>query len=420
MKMSDIQEPVSIIIPVFMRRDIFATMRFLHQQDYFPFLRIIVIDNGNPPELSEELKKLESANCHVIRFSKNCGGAGAYIAGVNHAMQAHAETRSVWLLDDDAEINSRTLPALLETLKRKQEENEPVAGVGSTIISRQHPGVIIETGVKFHPRKRHKYTPINGGKALSDIKTPEIHSVDYCAATSLLITKDAVKKYGFFADVFLHGDDIEWGYRVTHRYGGTLYAITDSNVIHPEFNISKSGNWIRYYDVRNLFWLLSLYDKTALYLEIFFRICEIIYYSLHGDYIYPKLYIMAYKDFRKCKLRHREEICVSDPMNRPDWESWIKQYRRIFIITAYPLKESFYLPGQHSLQISKVFYKKTKNDGIRPAAILQQLFLQIRSLWRPRDVAVLFDHEFHEAFLFPFYHRNKIFFNFSEFYDELV
>ena len=76
--------------------------------------------------------------------------------------------------------------------------------------------------------------------------------MDFCAAASLLASREAVEKAGIFADIFIHWDDIDWCYRVREA-GFRVMATTRSTVNHPE-DTGKASEWIIYYDVRNSLW----------------------------------------------------------------------------------------------------------------------------------------------------------------------
>ena len=92
---------------------------------------------------------------------------------------------------------------------------------------------------------------------MSDVGS-RILRVDYAAACSLLVNVAAVEACGFWGDVFIHFDDIEWGLRVT-KAGWRNYATTTSTVVHPEFDPEKAGPWVCYFDSRNMLWLASTY-----------------------------------------------------------------------------------------------------------------------------------------------------------------
>ena len=204
-----------VIIPVFGREDVFDTVKFLRAQDYASSLRFFVIDNGNVAELSVRLKMLADDGCEVISFSENRGGSAAYIAGVKAAMERLPNSPYIWLLDDDAKPEGRTLPALVEKMKLLSKDNRHVASVGSTQLSLKNPRRIVECGTRYNLFLGHAFAQLAG----QDIESvgDKTLKIDYAAACSLLINAAAVRECGFWEDVFIHFDDIEWGLRVNDR-----------------------------------------------------------------------------------------------------------------------------------------------------------------------------------------------------------
>ena len=247
---------IPVVIPVFGREDVFETVARLRSQGYAAGLRFVIVDNGNEPTLSARLASLAGENCHVVRFEENRGGSAAYIAGMDFARRNYPESSYVWLLDDDAKPNAETLPSLVETMDRLVAENPRTASVGSTVVSAKDPDRIVECGASFSPLLGHAF-PKLGGCRLSSVGQ-QVVRVDYAAACSLLVNVAAVEACGFWGDVFIHFDDIEWGLRVT-KAGWRNYATTTSTVVHPEFDPEKAGPWVCYFDSRNMLWLASKY-----------------------------------------------------------------------------------------------------------------------------------------------------------------
>lgn len=248
--------PIPVVVPVFGREDVFETVARLRSQEYAVQMRFIVIDNGNEAGLSARLASLAGEDCRIVRFEGNRGGSAAYIAGMDFARKNYPESPYVWLLDDDAQPNADTLPALVATMERLVAEDPRTASVGSTVVSAKDPDRIVECGASFSPLLGHAF-PKLGGCRLSSVG-PKAVRVDYAAACSLLVNVAAVEACGFWEDVFIHFDDIEWGLRVT-KAGWRNYATTASTVIHPEFDPEKAGPWVCYFDSRNMLWLASKY-----------------------------------------------------------------------------------------------------------------------------------------------------------------
>lgn len=243
---------IPIVIPVFGREDVFRTVPFLMGLAEASRIRLFVIDNGNGPELSGRLKGLAGPRCEVVSFPENRGGSAAYIAGVEAAMERFPDAPYIWLLDDDATPDERTLPALVGTMDALIASGKRVASVGSAVLDAKNPGVVAECGAGFSPILMHAF-PRLAGKRLADVPDKTI-AVDYAAACSLLVNVAAVRECGFWKDVFIHFDDIEWGLRMK-RFGWENFATTSSTVTHPPFDPEKAGAWICYFDSRNQYWL---------------------------------------------------------------------------------------------------------------------------------------------------------------------
>jgi len=304
--MTPVPEIVSVVIPVFGREEVFANVKRLLAQPYANRLKLVVVDNGNPPELSAKLKALGERGVEVVSLPENRGGSGAYIAGVEYAMRNHPATDLIWLLDDDAEPEERTLPELVETWSARGGSASRVGAVVSTILSRQRPGTVVETGADVRPgfpvQRR------NNGLDVRELPE-ESFEVTYGAATSLLVSKDCIRACGFFENVFIHFDDIEWGYRVTQKCGWKIFAASRSRVVHPEFTgVSKSGAWLSYYDTRNTLWFCGKYDKKRLRVLLHRLAVHRVLLFLHGDTVLRPYLALALRDFRSGRLRLRGEL----------------------------------------------------------------------------------------------------------------
>jgi len=257
----ELSESISVVIPVYGRDYALATVPFLLRQRYAKALRIVVIDNGNGGELSARLHALEGDCVHVISLDENLGGSAAYITGVDFAMKEHADTGAIWLLDDDAVPDAETLPRLCAALDEMRSSLCRVACIGSTVLDADDSSRVLESGARYSVFLGHAFAR-NAGRSAARLKR-EILAVDYCAACSVLIPKSVISRCGFWEDVFIHFDDIEWGLRVKRRFGCQSYAVTDSFVRHQRFSPDKAGDWICYFDARNQYWLAAKYGRLS-------------------------------------------------------------------------------------------------------------------------------------------------------------
>ena len=244
---------IAVVIPVFGRDDAFASVSFLRRTAEAARLRFIVVDNGNGPELSARLASLAGADCDVLRMPSNRGGSGAYRTGMLAAL-AIPGIRHIWLLDDDAMPNEKTLPGLLSVFEEETAHGGgPVGAVGSAMLGRLNPFRVTEVG-SYVRKWRGGMRRILERRDIRELGD-RTGDVDFCAAASLLVSREAVEKTGVFEDIFIHWDDIDWCYRAREA-GFRIMATTRSTVSHPE-DSGKASEWVVYYDVRNSLWFAS-------------------------------------------------------------------------------------------------------------------------------------------------------------------
>ncbi len=300
-----IDRVVPVVIPVYGRDDVFSTVAMLRQCEYASCLRFIVIDNGNGCELSTRLAALAGEDCSVIRFGENRGGSAAYIKGVETAIGEYPESPYVWLLDDDAKPNAETLPALVATMEGLVAENPRTASVGSTVLNVDNSDCIIECGARYNALIGLR-RPQLAGRSISRVGRQTLR-VDYSAACSLLVNVSAVRECGFWEDVFIHLDDIEWCVRVQSR-GWLNYATTASTVIHPEGGVTKSGSWICYFDSRNQLWLAAKYGRVNVAFAYVKDLIKDVRDILAGNASRIRYRRLAHADFKVGIRRTRAEV----------------------------------------------------------------------------------------------------------------
>ena len=297
-----------VVVPVYGRDDVFSILGTLRSQKYADSLRFFIIDNGNGAELSGRLRALAGKDCETISFPENRGGSAAYMAGVSAAMERFPDAPYIWLLDDDAKPDAHTLPALLETMESLIGENPRTACVGSTQLSADDPSRIVECGARYILLLGLRI-PFFKGRLISETGR-RTRRIDYAAACSLLLNTAAVRECGFWEDVFIHFDDIEWGLRVKGM-GWSSYATTESTVVHPEGGVAKSGSWISYYDSRNLFWLASKYGRLYVAAARFKDFLKDIRDRLRGNAAGIAYRKLARADFRAGLRRSRAEVLAA-------------------------------------------------------------------------------------------------------------
>lgn len=299
---------IAVIIPVFGREDVFTTVGFLRGTKEAARLRFIVIDNGNKPELSERLASLAAADCEVVKLPTNRGGSGAYRSGMQRALEIE-DVAYLWLLDDDAMPNAQTLPGLLDVFA-SEKGDRPVGAVGSAMLGKAFPYKVTEVGSCVRTwrggmKRRLEFKDIrNLGDRTED--------VDFCAAASLLASREAVEKAGIFADIFIHWDDIDWCYRVREA-GFRVMATTRSTVNHPE-DTGKASEWIIYYDVRNSLWFARRHiPLLARWLWRYYTWKGTLWCHYHGKKATLRMVALGVRHAKTGELLMRGELPLTPP-----------------------------------------------------------------------------------------------------------
>lgn len=406
MEESSVLHKISVVTPVFGRDDCFKTIEFLRKQPYWGQLHFIIVDNGNKPELSAKLKSLASDEIDVISYERNLGGSGAYIGGVEHAMMRHQESDFIWLLDDDAEVNAETLPKLYEVMREKLDAGIKVAGIVSTIVSRQRHGEIVESGALYRPGR--KVYLFNHQKIIDTIEE-ETHECTYGAAASMLITKKCVAECGFFENLFLHEDDIEWGYRVTHVYGFHMFGTTKSYVVHPEFQgISKSGAWVTYYNARNVLWVCRKYSKLATLKRTLEHFMRRFYLSLHGDKVLIPLLKLAYHDYKRNILKLRSELPTYILPSELDEELVAQKPGTVVYVGLGAECLDYVHTKLPDSKIKTVVYeRKNMMQGVKQILILLDHIKAQLYVWFHPGVPVIYDYIFARHKVIPLFGGRK-------------
>lgn len=304
---------IQVIIPVYGREDVFTTLAFLRKQPYADVLRFIVVDNGNGVDLSGRLKALEDGNCQVISFPENRGGSAAYREGMLVALR---ENRAdyLWLLDDDALPEERTLPELLAVFDEAAASGSgPVGVVGSAMLGRRCPRRITEAGC-FVSRLTGLMRRCHEGEDVDRVGA-STYDVDYCAAASLLVRMDVVRKVGVFEDLFIHQDDVDWCFRI-HEAGFRVLATTRSTVSHPDDD-DRFALWQFYFNTRNKRWMVDRHLPWFTRLGIrFLQQAYRLAFRYHGMHSAAGLMSLGMRHAKTGELLMRRELPIGQV-----WES---------------------------------------------------------------------------------------------------
>lgn len=194
-------------------------------------VEVIVVDNGSDDGSIDEIHAA-APDVEIVATGENLGfGRGNNVA-IERFLDRGCEF--VWILNNDATVEERTLGALLETAATDAR----LGAVGSVIYHADRPTEVQTWGGGS--------VSLRSGRTL-DATTPA-GRVDYITAASALYRSAALREAGAFdPDYFFLYEDVDLGLRlrehgwriavapdsrVWHRGGGTVPALSPSRAEH--------------------------------------------------------------------------------------------------------------------------------------------------------------------------------------------
>ncbi len=222
---------------------------------------IIVVNNDSKDGTKEWL---ESQDDLSVIHQKNLGGAGGFNAGIKNAYEKGYDW--IWCMDDDVFVNGMTLKNLVASIHDYNKNGYKNIGWACS-------NVLWTDGT---PNK------LNMPQILSAELWPYKACGNYiyaksCSFTSVLLSKEAVKKCGLpIKDFFIYLDDSEYTARITNQEFDGLFVINSTCLHKTEennyFNASNlSQNTIEKYrcHYRNYFFFLNTYYNGKAYLILY-------------------------------------------------------------------------------------------------------------------------------------------------------
>ncbi|MCI9889621.1 glycosyltransferase [Micrococcales bacterium 31B] len=209
---------------------------------------LVVVDNGNEPEVAEAVHRLGSdhgISVRVISSQRNLGGAGGFALGMLHALAWGAER--VWLADDDGYPGG---PTTLEHLHRE--------------LDTRGLGMVSPLVVDIEDASRLAFPTRRGGRRVTlarDLVGPSGFAESFAALfNGALFTAETLDRVGVPDHrLFIRGDEIEIDRRL--KRSGVPFGTTGSaTYLHPsgaeEFqgalNVGiPSADFKSYYTFRN-------------------------------------------------------------------------------------------------------------------------------------------------------------------------
>ncbi len=240
--------------------DLIANFAALQRCVARPFDRIVVVNQG-APGLAQRLDAAGVALAGValdVVEQANLGGAGGFTRGMMAALDGAAT--HIVLMDDDIAIE----PMVLQRLRAIYRYATTPLCIGGAMFDLFARTRLTSAGDMIHPSRpeiitlRDPWADDARDPATRDYiarhRTP-----DFNAWWCLAIPREVVEAQGLPLPLFIRGDDVEYGYRLTQAGVPTL-CWPGVAVWHRPFSL-KSHAWHYFYDRRNSLFLCEMHGR---------------------------------------------------------------------------------------------------------------------------------------------------------------
>ncbi len=229
------------------------------QRQSYPLAAIVAADNASSPEHAAKIRELAGRceNFHYIRLAENTGGAGGFEAGFRYILEHIPDADWIWVMDDDAFPREDTLEELLR--------HKDIPGMGALVPLIF--GNELQKYQIYHHKTVSRYLNADLRVAESEKELTEACTkIEANAFVGPLIKMSVVRDIGVpDGSLFIYGDDTEYTYRISRRYG--LYLVKDAVINHRDV-FTGSGvrrpneYWKDYYKYRNRFLFIRKYRRS--------------------------------------------------------------------------------------------------------------------------------------------------------------
>lgn len=363
----------------------------------------VVVDNASTDGSAETIRK-QFPYIDLIINTDNLGGTGGFNSGMRHAL-TNRNYKYVWLLDNDAEVESNTLRELVDAMER----DETIGIAGSRIIDSDRRDITVEAGA-FLNRDSIGVQPLYRNIRNLNIAN-SIMEVDYVAICSALARTSALERVGLMDErYFFFWDDMDWGLQFKES-GFKVVSVLNSIVYHPAFTEKRGIMADYYYGNRNSLLTYTKHMGLSDRISIFYRYLRhkctsLIFLGLNGKEDTMKLGFEGILDFvvgrwgKKINNGMPNEA-LNESTNFP------RSVKNVLILNdgdkdeiynAYNFLSRIYPDASFTLLISddrkdffdKGFQNLIKINTTKPYSILYLFPIFVKMLFKKFDIAVSF------------------------------
>jgi len=199
-------------------------------------LDIFLLDNGSSDNTVENIQQ-GFPEVHLTSSEENIGIAAGFNMAIKGVLNAERKYKYIWLVDDDAEVESQTLMPLVDV----SEKDSSIAVVGSAVYEPDKRDQLITAGIRISWKK---------SGLVYHIPRPDeverLFDVEIIPSCSSLIRTDVYRKLGLWDERFwLYWGDNEWCMRVL-RNGYRVCCAGKSRVWHRNWVETKPHFYFQY------------------------------------------------------------------------------------------------------------------------------------------------------------------------------
>lgn len=231
-----------------------ASPAFLH--------RLFVINQG-PPGLAERIIQGDSSQTPVTVIDQpNFGGAGGFTRGIIESLDDPHITH-ILLMDDDIVAQPSLLARLTAVLSYVGERHS----IGGAMLDIHAPSKLFTCGDRLNPERPaiiNVAPPEGFDDITSDVGRDFVarpHRLDFNGWWCFAFPVAAVRQCGLPLPLFIRGDDVEFGFRLS-RAGFPTIGWPGVAVWHLPF-ASKVQPWQAFYDRRNMLFLCEVHGHYS-------------------------------------------------------------------------------------------------------------------------------------------------------------
>lgn len=267
-----------------------------------PFLhRLFVINQGTPNLAARIAPEIESQTPVTFIDQPNFGGAGGFTRGIIESLDDPQITH-ILLMDDDIEAYPSLLARIATILTYAGERH----CIGGAMLDIHAPARLFTCGDRLNP-DRPAIINIAPEKACDDVTTDagrdfvaRHHKPDFNGWWCFAFPVEAVRQCGLPLPLFIRGDDVEFGLRLS-RTGFPTISWPGVAVWHLPFRL-KVQPWQAFYDRRNMLFLNEahgLFSRSRLARSAWGSFCNAI---MASDYARARAIIEGISAFNKGPL----------------------------------------------------------------------------------------------------------------------